>query len=441
MRNSLIDIFDSFYFIGIGGVSMSGLAKYLINRGKKVGGSDLVSSIYTDELVYSGASVKVGEVADSVENFDVIVYTDAVPKSNVQLKEAEKLDKIILSRGQLLYEISRGFGTVIAVSGCHGKTTCTSMLAHIFLAAGKKFFAHIGGRDLVFANSFFCGTDYFISEACEYKKNFLLLRPNVAILLNSGADHLECYGSIENLRAAYRQFVKNADLSVTLSDDEAVGDITFGYGKNADFCAKNISSSDGRYSFTVYKKSKCLGRVSLSVDGKHNVLNALAAACAALSVGISFRYVQEGLADFCGVERRFERIGLINGAKCVADYAHHPDEIVASLKTAKYSTQGKIYVIFQPHTYSRTKLLFKEFVKVLSSVDNLLIYRTFAAREYFDDAGSALTLSQSIKKSLYGDEPNDIVKFLSPVKSGDCVLFLGAGDIYDISKGIVTQLS
>lgn len=441
MRNSLIDIFDSFYFIGIGGVSMSGLAKYLINRGKKVGGSDLVSSIYTDELVYSGASVKVGEVADSVENFDVIVYTDAVQKSNVQLKEAEKLDKIILSRGQLLYEISRGFGTVIAVSGCHGKTTCTSMLAHIFLAAGKKFFAHIGGRDLVFANSFFCGTDYFISEACEYKKNFLLLRPNVAILLNSGADHLECYGSIENLRAAYRQFVKNADLSVTLSDDEAVGDITFGYGKNADFCAKNISSSDGRYSFTVYKKSKCLGRVSLSVDGKHNVLNALAAACAALSVGISFRYVQEGLADFCGVERRFERIGLINGAKCVADYAHHPDEIVASLKTAKYSTQGKIYVIFQPHTYSRTKLLFKEFVKVLSSVDNLLIYRTFAAREYFDDAGSALTLSQSIKKSLYGDDPNDIVKFLSPVKSGDCVLFLGAGDIYDISKGIVTQLS
>ena len=440
MRNSLIDIFDSFYFIGIGGVSMSALAKYLIYRGKKVSGSDLVSSVYTDELIFLGASVKIGEVTDSVENFDVIVYTDAVQENNVQLKEAEKIDKIILSRGQLLYEISRGFGTVIAVSGCHGKTTCTSMLAHIFLAAGKKFFAHIGGRDLVFANSFFCGTDYLITEACEYKKNFLLLRPNVAILLNSGADHLECYGSIENLRAAYRQFVNNADLSVTLAEDEAVGDITFGYGKNTDICAKNISSSDGRYSFSVYKKSKCLGRVSLSVDGKHNILNALAAACAALSVGISFRYVQEGLADFCGVERRFERIGLINGARCVADYAHHPDEIVASLKTAKHSTQGKIYVIFQPHTYSRTKLLFKEFVKVLSSVDNLLIYRTFAAREYFDDAGSALTLSHSIKKSIYADDPDDIVKFLSTVKSGDCVLFLGAGDIYEISKRVVNEL-
>ena len=420
---------------------MSGLAKFLVYKGKKVCGSDLVSSIYTDELIYGGINVKVGEVKDSVKDFDVIVYTDAIPEDNVQLKEAEKLNKIVLSRGQLLYEISRGFGSVITVSGCHGKTTCTSMLAHIFLAAGKKFFAHIGGRDIVFANSFFCGTDYLITEACEYKKNFLLLRPNVAVLLNSGADHLECYGSIENLRAAYKQFVKNADLSVTLGGDETVGDITFGYGKGADFCAKSISSSDGRYSFTMYERGKRLGRVSLSVDGKHNVLNALAAACVALNAGISFRYVQEGLADFCGVERRFERIGLINGARCIADYAHHPDEIAAALKTAKCTAGGKIYVIFQPHTYSRTKLLYKEFVKVLSQIDNLLIYRTFAAREYFDDSGSALTLSQGIKKSLYGDDPKDIVKFLSAAKSGDCILFLGAGDIYDISKNIVAELS
>ena len=366
---------------------MSGLAKYLIYRGKKVGGSDKISSIYTDELIFSGASVNVGDVFESIENYDVIIYTDAIPKNDIQLKEAEDLNKIILSRGQLLYEISRGFGNVIAVSGCHGKTTCTSMLAHIFLAAGKKFFAHIGGRDILLSNAFFCGTDYLITEACEYKKNFLLLRPNVAVLLNSGADHLECYGSIENLHAAYRQFIKNADLSVTLGGDATVGDITFGYGKNADYCAKDVSSSDGRYSFTVCAKGRRLGRVSLSVDGKHNILNALAAACVALNVGISFRYVQEGLADFSGVERRFERIGFVNGARCIADYAHHPEEIAAAIKTAKCTVDGKIYVIFQPHTYSRTKLLFKDFVKVLSSVDNLLIYRTFAAREYFDDKG------------------------------------------------------
>ena len=420
---------------------MSGLAKYLIFRGKKVCGSDMISSVYTDELIHCGASIKVGEVVDSIKDFDVIVYTDAISESNVQLKEAEKLNKIILSRGQFLYEVSRGFGTVVAVSGCHGKTTCTSMISHIFLAAGKKFFAHIGGRDVVLGNSFFCGADYLITEACEYKKNFLLLRPNVAVLLNSGADHLECYGSIENLHAAYKQFIKNADLSITLGGDVTTGNITFGYGKSTDICAKNISSSDGRYSFTVYAGNRRLGRVSLSVDGKHNILNALAAACVALHLGISFRYVQEGLADFCGVERRFERIGLINGARCIADYAHHPDEISTALKTAKRTADGKLYVIFQPHTYSRTKLLFKEFVKVLSTVDNLLIYRTFAAREYFDVAGSALTLSQKVKKALYGDDPKDIVKFLSQVRAGDCVLFLGAGDIYNIAKGVVAQLS
>ena len=155
MRNSLIDIFDSFYFIGIGGVSMSGLAKFLSLRGKKVGGSDLVSSVYTDELVNCGIKVQLGETTESIKDYDVIVYTDAISATNTQLKEGEKLNKIVLSRGQLLYEISRGFSTVIAVSGCHGKTTCTAMLSHIFLSAGKKFFAHIGGRDIVLANSFF----------------------------------------------------------------------------------------------------------------------------------------------------------------------------------------------------------------------------------------------------------------------------------------------
>lgn len=420
---------------------MSGLAKYLVYRGKKVGGCDLVQSVYTEELKKCGIDVKCGEVSESIKNYEVIVYTDAVPESNTQLKEAENLGKIILSRGQLLYEISRLFGKVIAVSGCHGKTTCTAMLAHIFQAAGKKFFAHIGGRDIVFANCFYCGNDYLITEACEYKKNFLLLKPNISVLLNCGADHLECYGSIENLRAAYAQFIRNADFSVTLGGDCVTGDVTFGYGKNVDFCAKNISSSDGRYSFTVYGEGERLGRISLSVDGKHNVLNALAAAAVAVSAGIKFRYVQEGLADFCGVERRFERIGYVNGARCIADYAHHPDEIAAALRTAKKTTDGKIFVVFQPHTYSRTKLLFKEFLKVLSPLDNLLIYRTFAAREFFDDSGSALTLSNAMKKSRYGDDPKDITRFISSAKAGDCVLFLGAGDIYEIGKKAVSELS
>ena len=182
-----------------------------------------------------------------------------------------------------------------------------------------------------------------------------------------------------------------------------------------------------------------MGRVSLSVYGKHNVLNALAAIAAARTLGIPFSDIAEGINDFKGVERRFENIGKIHGARCVADYAHHPREIKSALVTAKKLNKGKIFVVFQPHTYSRTKNLFKDFVKTLSCVNNLLVYKTFAAREYFDDAGSALTLSQKLKKSAYGDCPADIVDFLQSAKAGDTVLFLGAGDIYEVAKGLTER--
>lgn len=416
---------------------MSGLAKYLLSLGKKVAGSDIVESIYTRELREEGVEICIGSPKASVEDFETVVYTDAVRDDDIQICEARKLNKEIISRGQLLYEISRSFQTVIAVSGCHGKTTCTAMLAHIFAAAGVGFCAHIGGRDLTFANTYFCGKDYFICEACEYKKNFLLLRPDIAVILNSNVDHLECYGTPENLRAAYVQFAAGADIAVTKSGDLGVGGISFGTDKKADYRAVNVADTGGTYAFTVYEGDGELGRIHLNVFGKHNVFNALAATAAARSAGIAFRYIRRGLQDFSGVERRFERIGLYRGAECIADYAHHPDEIRATCRTAKKLAKGKLYVIFQPHTYSRTKNLFQEFTAVLSAIPNLLIYRTFAAREYFDDAGSALRLAQAVKKSRYGDDLRDILDFLSGVRKGDTVLFLGAGDIYDIAKFVV----
>lgn len=436
MRNKFFNEYGSFYFLGIGGVSMSSLAKYLVAIGKRVAGYDRNYGVYTAELIELGVKVTVGEPTDSIKDFDVIVYTDAIREDNPILQEAAVCGKITMSRGQLLYEVSRMFARTIAISGCHGKTTCTSMLAHIFQAAGKRFFAHIGGRDLTYGNCLYSGDDYLVTEACEYKKNFLLLKPTVAVLLNCGADHLECYGNYKNLISAYRQFLVNSDFSITLSGDEVAGNFTFGLDKEADITAKSVTSVDGKYSFTVYDRGERLGRVSLSVEGRHNVLNALAAIAAALSVGIAFRYVQEGLADFNGVERRFETLGYINGAKCIADYAHHPDEIEAAIRTARRNHQ-KVFVVFQPHTYSRTKLLYKDFVKVLSGLENLMIYRTFAAREYYDDAGSALTLSRGVKKSRYGSETGDILEFISAAKAGECILFLGAGDIYDIAKDIV----
>lgn len=440
MRINLTEKYEKFYFIGIGGVSMSGLARYMILCGKKVGGYDAVDGRYVSGLRALGAAIAVGTEEDDLSGYDVYVYTDALPPCNERLTYARQSGKPVLSRGKFLYEVSRNFDKIIAVSGCHGKTTCTAMLAHIFYAAGKKFAAHIGGNDLGFLNFYYCGNDYLITEACEYKKNFLLIKPDTAVILNSAPDHLECYGSEEELKRAYLQFSSCADVAVTLYCDLPVkNSLSFGFDKNADYYATNMLGAGGRYSFCVHEGDCNLGTVSLNVFGKHNVLNALAAIAVARSCGISFRMIKEGLSQFCGVERRFEYIGEYNGAVCIADYAHHPDEIRANLRTAKKVTGGKIYVIFQPHTYSRTRLLFKQFVKVLSPLNGLMIYRTFAAREYFDDAGSALALSHSLKRSRYGDNPSDIVRFISSAQSGDCILFLGAGDIYDIAKEIAVM--
>lgn len=418
---------------------MSGLAKYILSCGKKVGGSDNFSGIYTEELSKLGAKVEIAESKGSVKLYDVVIYTDAVKENDIQLIEARELNKTILSRGQLLYEVSRDFKKVIAVSGCHGKTTCTAMLAHVFACAGAKFGVHIGGRDKSFLNSFYSGRDFFITEACEYKKNFLLLKPDIAVILNSAPDHLECYGSVENLRAAYTHFADSAEIAIVPYGDLKVEGLTFGYEKSARFCAKHVVCRNGFYSFTVLDGDVKLGNISLNVYGKHNVLNALAVVAAARSAGISFARIKEGLADFTGVERRFENIGKFKGARCIADYAHHPDEISATLSAVKKLNEGKLFVIFQPHTYSRTRNLFREFVKVLSGINNLLIYRTFAAREYFDDKGSALTLSQSVKRSRYGDCAADIIEFLRCAGEEDTVLFLGAGDIYDIAKYIINM--
>lgn len=436
MHANIVNKYSSFYFIGIGGVSMSGIAKYLLMLGKKVGGSDALDNEYTEELLGKGIKINFGNQPDDIENYEYVIFTDAISDGDARLRKALELSKPTVSRGQFLYEISRSFNTVIAVSGCHGKTTCTAMLAHIFSAADKKFTSHIGGKDLTFSNFYHCGYDYFITEACEYKKNFLRLKPDVSVILNSDPDHIECYGSEQALKCAYIKFSALAKQTVSLYRDIDVDGISFGFDRRAEYYAKNIKSGNGICAFTAYERGEKLGEIQLNVYGRHNVLNALACIAVARYFGLPFGIIRSGLGSFKGVERRFERIGQIGGALYYADYAHHPDELKASLKTARKITEGKLYVVFQPHTYSRTRLLFNSFVKVLNPLGNLLVYKTFPAREYYDDAGSALTLSQKIKRARYGDSVADICDFVSGAKAGDTVLFLGAGDIYYIAKRI-----
>lgn len=418
---------------------MSAIAKILHAEGKRVAGCDRCEGEYTRALRSFGIDVTVGNVC-SFEDFQAVVYTDALADGNPSLIAARRQKKALISRGKLLSELCKNYKKTIAVAGCHGKTTCTAMVTHIFSCAGASFTSHIGGDDLDFTNGYACGNAYFITEACEYKKNFLFLKPDIAVILNSDADHLDCYGSKENLEKAYLRFADSAEHTIKLYGDLPGADgVTFGFDDRADYYAKNIRSERGRFTFRAFKGHSELGRIRLSVCGKHNVLNALAALAVADSCGIGFGKISDGLARFKGVKRRFEEIGAFNGATCIADYAHHPNEIKAALKTARALTGGELYVVFQPHTYSRTKDLFKEFVLTLAAVKRLLIYKTFAAREYYDDAGSALTLSNAVRHSVYGDCETDIEKFLKNAKSGDTVLFLGAGDIYEIAKTVTDR--
>lgn len=437
MAENVLTEFDSFFFLGIGGVSMSALAKILFKSGKTVAGCDRSESEYTDELINLGIKVEIAKTSD-IKNFDAVVYTDALPENNPAIMQARRLNKMLIPRGRLLSEVSKLFNKTVAVAGCHGKTTCTSMIAHIFASAGLKFSSHIGGDDLTFTNGYLGGYDYFITEACEYRKNFLYLKPDISVILNSDADHLDCYGTAKNLKDAYVKFANESKGVVKLyADLNDCGGTTFGFDDRADYFAKRIRNVNGKFFFAAYERGMELGRVNLSVYGKHNVLNALASIAVARRFDIPFVDIEEGLKNFKGVKRRFEKIGEWGGAACIADYAHHPNEIKAALKTAKLITRGNLYVVFQPHTYSRTKNFFKQFVLVLSQEKQLMIYKTFAAREYYDDAGSALTLSKGIKRSVYGDCETDIERFISGAGEGDTVLFLGAGDIYDIAKSIL----
>lgn len=429
--------YSSYFFVGIGGVSMSALAKILFNNGKIVAGYDRVFGQNVDDLRQLGIDVT-NDLNVDISNFDCIVYTDAIASNNKIILTAMWLGKTVVSRGSLLAEFCRQFSSVTAVAGCHGKTTCSAMIAHIFKAAGLSFTAHIGGDDLQFKNAYTSGNAYFVTEACEFKRNFLLLTPDIGIVLNSDTDHLDCYGTAESLKGAYEQFARQSKRAVRLYGEGGSGDVTFGLDDRATYYAKKLRQVKGKYLFIAYEKGRELGKVYLNVAGKHNVLNALAAIAATRILGLDFGDIAKGLFAFNGVSRRFEFIGEINGANCIADYAHHPNEIKAVLKTARLVNQGDIYVVFQPHTYSRTKLLFKQFVGVLSSVKKLMIYKTYAAREYYDDAGSALTLSSAIKRSKYGDCPADILSFTNNCKPGDIILILGAGDIYDIAKGILS---
>lgn len=445
------------YFLGVGGVSMSALAIYLKGKGVCVGGCDKALSESFSRL--ENAGVKVDFVCDEqipcgLKNSDAVIYTSALSDKSAQFLYAQKSGKILYSRAELLQKIAGSYPFFIGVSGTHGKTACTCLLAHIFKSANEQFFAHIGGFDSVFGNCFYSGKNLIISEICEYKRNISLFSPSVGVILNVDNDHLESYGGFSGVCVEFLAFGKRSGVCVYNADDKVLRDLGKKNGglslsgvsfslKNAlcDYYAKNVRIKNGVLRFELIERGKNAGEFKIKSGIFHNVYNALGAIGAARLYGVGLDKIRRGLWAFSGVSRREERLGEIGGVQIFADYCHHPAQIkdvLAVLNTRKNSEKRKLTVIFQPHTYSRTKILFDEFVcafksftKIGGKNTRLIITDTYAAREEYDYFGSGKLLASAIFGSEYIADKRTAAKVALDLSSrGDVVAFLGAGDIY-----------
>ncbi len=427
------------YFVGIGGVSMSALALLLYDRGVSVRGSDLSESDYTNALRKRGIPVHIGE-SEEIEE-DTVIYTGAVDLSNPQLSAAKRAGKRLIPRAQLLGAVAKSFPHVLAVAGCHGKTSTTSMLAHVFESGKRAYTCHIGGEDLVFGNYRNTGEDFFVTEACEFQRSFLSIDSETAIILNTDRDHTDCYSNDREVAEAYEIFASQSEKTVVNAEDKNARRIphALSFGRRSgDIYAGRVFSDRERYCFTVYEKSTPMVDIRLAIPGEIHIQNALAAYAAARLNGFSAEEIKRGIESFRGVKRRFERMGTLNGISVICDYAHHPKEINMTLKTAERICRGTVKVVFQPHTYTRTRDLMEDFVEVLKQAENPIIYKTYAAREKFDPDGSAYKLVSRVPESSYVQSPQQLKeRLLAETHKNDLILILGAGNIYSAASQIL----
>ena len=448
------------HFIGIGGISMSGLAEILMEEGFCVTGSDMKQSALTDGLAAKGAKITIGQKAENIEDPDLVVYTAAIHPDNPEFAETVKKGIPMLSRADLLGEIMSNYGEAINVAGTHGKTTTTSMISEILIRAGKDPTVSVGGLlDAIGGNLRNGGKELFVAEACEYTNSFLSFHPTIAVILNVEADHLDFFKDIDDIRNSFRRFIltlpQNEKGFLILNGDirdrgfftEGIGCgyTTFGLGADCDYTAKDIRMDEfARPSYTLVKKGEEIGRITLQVHGMHNVIDSLAAIAAAERVGAEFEDIQAALSEFRGVKRRFEHKGVVNGCEILDDYAHHPQEIEATLRAALQCRHNKLYVVFQPHTYTRTKALLPEFAAALKNADEVILADIYAAREVntlgISSADVARLINESGGNAIHIPDFEQIRKYiLEHVGEGDLLITMGAGNVVEIANRLVSE--
>ena len=456
------------HFIGIGGISMSGIAELFLDKGFKVSGSDLHESAVTKRLESLGIKVYYSQVSENITpDIGLVVYTAAIHEDNPEFMRVKELGIPMLDRADCLGQIMSHYKNAVAVAGTHGKTTTTSMLSYVYLAADLDPTISVGGiLSGIHGNMRLGRSENFIMEACEYANSFLSFTPTTAIVLNVEAEHLDCFGTLENERISFTKFIdllpdngllvinnEIADLNA-LIQNKNIRVVQYGLrsvdGKAPDYTAANITYNElgfAHYELIVRGENK--GLIELSVTGEHNVLNSLAVIAASLEPstiykdGIALDRVKEGLKNYTGTERRFQYKGERDGYTIVDDYAHHPTEIRATLEAAKRVKHNRLIVAFQPHLYSRTKTFLHEFADVLSMADIVVFAEIYAARE--ENPGDISSdnireiMSENGHEAYFFKTFEEVENFLiHTCKPGDLLITMGAGDIVKVGENMLS---
>ena len=450
------------HFIGIGGISMSGLASILLKEGFRVSGSDVHESPLTRQLTAEGAHIHYGHRASNISSdVNVVVYTAAIKKDNPEIQEALRLQIPLLTRAELLGQLMKNYKTAIGVSGTHGKTTTTSMLTHILLEADTDPTISVGGiLPSIGGNIRVGSSDLFVTESCEYTNSFLSFHPTMEIILNIKADHLDFFKDLDDIRHSFRLFAEKLGPDGFLAINSEIDQLeefikglpckikTFGPDPDtSDYSAVHIAYNQlGCASYDLTRKTDSgyviLGTIHLGVPGLHNVYNSLSAIAVALELGISMEQIEKGLLSYTGTARRFQKKGELNGVTIIDDYAHHPDEIEATLNTAHNYPHRKIWCVFQPHTYTRTKALMDDFARALCLADEVVLADIYPARETDTLGISSRDLADKIQAlgttSHYFPSFEEIENFLlKNCINGDLLITMGAGDVVNIGESLL----
>ena len=448
------------FFVGIGGIGMSGIAELLLNLGFQVTGSDMNENDNVIRLKNLGVDVKIGHDPANLSDSDVLVYSSAVPLENPEIMKARQKGIPVIRRAEMLGELINVKETSVAVGGTHGKTTTSSMIGAVLSHAKLDPTLVVGGLvQNLNTNSKLGSGDIIVVEADEFDRSFLALKPTIGIVTNIDLEHTDCYEDLEDLQNAFVQFCQSVPFYgevIVCIDSPAVQEIltkierpmtTYGRSRDAAYRAENLRFDENSSTYAVFRAEENLGDIQLNVPGEHNVLNSLAAVVLGLELGLSFETIQSGIATYQGVRRRFEIKGIHKDIMVVDDYAHHPTEIEATLNAAKNGWNCRIIAVLQPHLFSRTQAFFREFATSLQIADKVIITDIYPGREKPIPGVTAKLIYDECKNALgedciYIPDLDDLEKYLDSIaKPNDMIITLGAGSIWRYSESYMTHLT